>query len=202
MQEDKDSKEVVQNWVELTDGKYLYIPKVFTKVDANAHLDNLVEEIEWQQKSLNMYGKETQSPRLTARYGDTEKTYTDAGKNHTPNDWTETLLKIKEQVELQTETKFNSVLLNRFRDGNDSTYWYSDAEKELGENPVVVYVNMGATRKFQLNHREIKEKIELNLTHGSILITSGEFQQFWVHQTPRTKRKVKESVLLTFRAVI
>ena len=100
-----------------------------------------------------------------------------------------------------SKVRFNSVLLNRYRSGNDSISWHTDAEKELGQNPVIASVNFGETRKFQLRHIETKEKIEIELTHGSLLIMQGELQHFWQHQVPKTAKKVNERINLTFRVI-
>jgi alkylated DNA repair dioxygenase AlkB len=92
-------------------------------------------------------------------------------------------------------------LLNRYRSGNDSISWHTDAEKELGINPVIASVNFGATRKFQLRHINTKEKLEIELTHGSLLIMQGELQHFWQHQVPKTSKVVNERINLTFRVI-
>jgi alkylated DNA repair dioxygenase AlkB len=99
------------------------------------------------------------------------------------------------------EVVFNSVLLNLYRSGNDSISWHTDAEKELGINPIIASVNFGATRKFQLKHIKSKEKIEIELTHGSLLIMQGELQHFWQHQVPKTSKPVNERINLTFRKI-
>lgn len=96
---------------------------------------------------------------------------------------------------------FNSVLLNRYRHGNDSISWHADNEKELGNNPVIASVNFGASRVFQLKHIETKEKITIELSHGSLLVMQGELQHFWQHQIPKTKKVVGERINLTFRVI-
>jgi alkylated DNA repair dioxygenase AlkB len=111
------------------------------------------------------------------------------------------LVSIKSKIEPIAKVDFNSVLLNRYRDGNDSISWHTDAEKELGINPIIASVNFGATRKFQLRHIKTKEKLEIELTHGSLLIMQGELQHFWQHQVPKTTQKVGERINLTFRVI-
>lgn len=109
---------------------------------------------------------------------------------------------IKTKIESIAGVIFNSVLLNLYRDGNDSISWHTDAEPELGRNPVIASVNFGETRNFQLRHIETKEKIGIELVHGSLLIMQGKLQHFWQHQVPKTKRKVKERINLTFRIIL
>lgn len=190
-----------QKWVSINNGEYLYIPNFFTKLEANDFTKALLTEIEWKQESKTMYGKETITPRLTAEYGDTDKPYNYDGEKCTPHAWTETLLTIKQKAQTLLDTEFNSVFLNQFRNEKDSTYWYTDAGNELGQNPTIAYVTLGKTRKFQFRHRDKKGSFDLNLTNGSILITTGEMQHFWVHQLAKSKKKTSECINLTFRTI-
>jgi len=185
----------------IENGEYLFYPNFFSKAESDLYLQNLKENIDWKQESMNMYGKQVNFPRLTAWYGDNDKPYSFSGITLQPNFWTKELLQIKDKIESLSNVQFNSVLLNRYRSGNDSISWHTDAEKELGENPVIASVNFGATRRFQLRHIETKEKIEIELTHGSLLIMQGELQHFWQHQVPKTKKAVNERINLTFRVI-
>jgi alkylated DNA repair dioxygenase AlkB len=150
---------------------------------------------------MNMYGKKIDFPRLTAWYGNNDKPYSFSGITLQPLPWTSEILTIKSKIEPIAKTEFNSVLLNLYRDGNDSISWHTDAEKELGINPIIASVNFGATRKFQLRHIKTKEKLEIELTHGSLLIMQGELQHFWQHQVPKTSKVVGERINLTFRVI-
>lgn len=185
----------------IKNGEYLFYPNFFTKTESDLFLKNLLTEIDWKQESMNMYGKQVEFPRLTAWYGENDKPYSFSGITLAPKIWTKELLEIKEKLESLSKVKFNSVLLNRYRSGNDSISWHTDAEKELGQNPVIASVSFGATRKFQLRHKETKEKLEIELTHGSLLVMQGELQHFWQHQIPKTKKDISERINLTFRVI-
>lgn len=186
---------------EVENGEYIFFPNFYSKSESDVILQRLKSEIEWKQESMNMYGKQVNFPRLTAWYGDNDRPYSFSGIKLEPKNWTKELYEIKEKVELISKVKFNSALLNRYRSGNDSISWHTDAEKELGINPVIASVNFGATRKFQLRHLKTKEKLELELTHGSLLIMQGELQHFWQHQVPKTNKNVAERINLTFRVI-
>ena len=192
---------VANRVVSIKNGEYIFIPNFFQKAESDSFLRNLRNEILWKQESMNMYGKKVNFPRLTAWYGDNDKPYSFSGITLAPHPWTDNLKTIKTKIETKTEAIFNSVLLNLYRDGNDSISWHTDAEKELGQNPIIASVNFGATRTFQLRHIETKEKIDIELTHGSLLIMQGEFQHFWQHQVPKTTKKVNERINLTFRVI-
>jgi alkylated DNA repair dioxygenase AlkB len=187
--------------VKVQNGEYIYIPNFYDKETAGKYLKGLIEGIKWQQESMNMYGKEIPFPRLTAWYGDNEKPYSFSGITLQPHPWSPGLLKVKKDIEPRANVVFNSVLLNRYRDGKDSISWHTDAEKELGKNPVIASVNFGAERKFQLKHKDTGERIDIVLQHGSLLIMQGELQHFWKHQIPKTKKPLDERVNLTFRVI-
>lgn len=200
-----DSKRVEKINTGLTvieNGEYFFLPNYFNKVESDLYFNKLKDKIEWKQESMNMYGKQLNFPRLTAWYGYNDKPYSFSGIKLSPQPWNEELLDIKNRIEPKALVSFNSVLLNRYRSGNDSISWHTDAEKELGKNPIIASVNFGATRKFQLRHIHTKEKLEIELTHGSLLIMQGELQHFWQHQVPKTSQNVTERINLTFRVII
>jgi len=185
----------------INNGEYIYIPDFYETKIASSFFKTLLETIKWEQQSMNIYGRIIPFPRLTTWYGDTDKPYSFSGITLQPHPWTPSLLEIKKQVETKSSTRFNSVLLNRYRSGSDSISWHTDAEKELGENPVIASVNFGAERTFQLKHKDTKERIDIVLKHGSLLIMKGELQHYWKHQIPKTKKPVKERINLTFRLI-
>lgn len=197
----RETNGTIKGLVQITNGEYQYYPSFFSRLEGDEYLKELKENILWKQESMNMYGRQINFPRLTAWYGENDKPYSFSGITLNPNPWTDSLLKIKSKIETKTTVSFNSVLLNRYRNGNDSISWHTDAEPELGLNPVIASVNFGATRKFQLRHIKTKEKIEIELTHGSLLIMQGELQHSWQHQVPKTKKVVGERINLTFRFI-
>lgn len=186
----------------IENGEFIYFPNFFNKAESNSFFKSLRENILWKQESMNMYGKKIDFPRLTAWYGNNDKPYSFSGITLQPTPWTNDILTIKNKIEPVAKSSFNSVLLNLYRDGNDSISWHTDAEKELGINPIIASVNFGATRKFQLRHIKTKEKLEIELTHGSLLIMQGELQHFWQHQVPKTSKVIGERINLTFRVII
>lgn len=187
--------------INIRDGQYIYISNFFDKVKSDFYFQYLKKNIEWKQEEMNLYGKVQKFPRLTAWYGDKDKAYTFSGIKLEPKNWNEHLLKIKERVKTKCNTDFNSVLLNLYRNGYDSISWHTDAEVELGRNPLIASVSFGGTRKFQLKHQQTNEKIELELENGSLLIMQGSLQHHWKHQIPKTKKEVSERINLTFRRI-
>lgn len=164
----------------------------------------LLCEVNWRLEVAQLFNKPIPLPRLSAWYGDMGKSYSYSGIEMQPEAWTENLLEIKTAVEPVAQVCFNSVLLNLYRDGQDSVGWHSDAEPVLGRNPVIASVSFGATRRFSLKHkfRQDLQPIHLDLTHGSLLLMQGSTQHYWVHQVPKTTKLVGQRINLTFRVIL
>ena len=185
----------------INNGEFIFFSEYFSKSESDNYFKVLQSTIQWRQESMHMYGKKIDFPRLTAWYGDNDKPYSFSGITLQPLPWTKEVQEIKANIESKSNVSFNSVLLNRYRNGNDSISWHTDAEPELGINPIIASVNFGATRKFQLRHNKTKEKIEIELTNGSLLVMQGELQHHWQHQVPKTSKAVGERINLTFRVI-
>ncbi len=197
--------------INLPQAKLIFTEHFFKKEEADALLLDLTENIQWEQGEIMMFGKKVLEPRLTAWYGDEGKEYTYSGKKQTPLAWTDTLKGIKNKIETECEKLtppqykaiFNSVLLNYYRNGQDSMGWHSDDEKELGRNPTIASLNLGETRRFLIRHKIDKNlKKEILLTHGSLLIMTDEMQHYWQHAVPKESKKQQPRINLTFRWIV
>lgn len=187
----------------LPDAEIIYFPHFFNTEEADRLFSELKNNSAWQQDEIRVFGKIHPQPRLTALYGEQGKPYSYANITMQPLQWTPVLQKIKESVENTCQTKFTSVLLNYYRDGKDSNGWHADNEKELGTNPVIASISLGAERVFQLKHNTDKEcKKNIVLEHGSLLLMKGTTQRFWKHQIPKTTKPVGPRINLTFRVII
>ncbi len=187
----------------MPDGEVAIYRNFFNRAESHQIFQALLSKIKWRQDKMKLYGKEYELPRLTAWYGDDGKSYTFSGIPMNPDAWTPTLLAIKSRIEEVTQAKFNSVLLNLYRSGRDGVSWHSDDEPELGKNPIIASVSFGETRRFQLRHKLDKslDKVEITLTHGSLLIMKGSTQHLWQHQIPKSAKSLRERINLTFRII-
>ena len=186
----------------LPNGNIAYYPNFMDKRDADTYFHLLRKNCEWQQDDIKVFGKVYAQPRLTALYANNEKPYSYSNITMMQNRFTKSLETIKEKVEVLTECKFTTCLLNLYRDGKDSNGWHSDNEKELGKNPIIASISLGAPRYFHLKHNSIpNQKHKLLLEHGSLLIMKGETQHFWKHQIPKTAKPIGERINLTFRII-
>ena len=185
---------------ELKDGEILYDRNFLSSVEASRYFKILRNETAWQQDQIKVFGKVYDQPRLTALYANNNFPYSYSNITMYPSPFSATLLEIKEKVEQQLKKEFTTCLLNLYRHGQDSNGWHADNEKELGKNPIIASVSLGAERMFQMKHRtDNSQKIKINLIHGSLLVMSGSTQHYWLHQIPKTKKHVEERINLTFR---
>jgi alkylated DNA repair dioxygenase AlkB len=170
---------------------------------AQHFLTALLETLAWQQSVIRIYGREQAIPRLNAWYGDPGCRYSYSGVAFEPLPWTAELEEICTQLHQTLGVRFNSVLANLYRNGRDSVAWHSDNEPELGINPVIASVSLGAERRFTLKHKFRRDlnPIAIDLPSGSLLLMSGATQHNWLHQISKTTKAVGERVNLTFRYI-
>jgi alkylated DNA repair dioxygenase AlkB len=170
--------------------------------EADQWLAELTAQTPWQQPQVQLYGRQLPVPRLVAWYGDADARYRYSGLSHQPLPWTPLLARIRSRVAAAVEQPLNGVLLNYYRDGQDSMGWHSDDEKELGSNPLIASLNLGDTRRFDLR-RKGQSRIEhsLQLNHGSLLVMRGPTQHYWQHQVAKTRSACAPRLNLTFRLI-
>jgi len=179
-----------------------YRPGFFDVGESHRILQVLLDTTPWKQESQQMYGRIVKTPRLTAWYGDESSYYRFSGSKFTPFPWTDELLHIKSKIEPAAGVTFNSVLLNYYRDGNDSVAWHSDDEPELGINPLIASVNFGQERRFDIRKKtDHSQKYSVMLQNGSLLIMKGDLQHQWDHQIPKSLKITRPRINLTFRVI-
>ncbi len=189
--------------LKLPNAELIYIDCFYNLDRANHYFETLKETVSWQQDDITIFGKTHKQPRLTALYANNDKPYSYSNIIMHPHQFTSELSQIRTDIEQEIKHQFTSVLLNLYRDGNDSNGWHADNEKELGKNPIIASVSFGAVRPFHFKHRHLKtEKYQLNLNHGSLLVMKGEMQHFWLHQIAKTKKNIGARINLTFRSII
>ncbi len=189
--------------IDLPDSNIRYFPDFMDTILADDYFSVLKKNIAWRQDDIKVFGKVYAQPRLTALYANNEKPYSYSNITMTPKPFTKELLKIKEKIESISNCEFTTCLLNLYRDGKDSNGWHADNEKELGKNPIIASISLGAPRYFHLKHNHIPEaKHKILLEHGSLLLMQGETQHFWKHQIPKTAKPIGERINLTFRVIL
>lgn len=176
----------------------------FDPEGAQGLLQRLIEETPWKTEHITVWGKTHPQPRLIAWYGDAGAVYTYSGMRMEPAPWTPLLLELKQRVEQQCESRFNSVLLNYYRGERDSMGLHADDEPELGPKPVIASLSLGEERRFYFRHKRDKTRpgLSLRLPSGSLLLMRGATQANWKHGISKQSRPCGPRVNLTFRRIL
>ena len=187
---------------QLPDGELLYFPNFLAKETADTYFEELLADIPWQADKITVFGKTYDQPRLTSLHALNATPYTYSNITMHPHPMCSALSSLLEKIKEVKNHPFNAVLLNLYRNGQDSNGWHADNEKELGTNPVIASISLGQERFFHLKHRKIKEqRLKIKLEHGSLLIMGGAMQHHWLHQIPKTSKSIDRRINLTFRLI-
>nr|WP_314499305.1 alpha-ketoglutarate-dependent dioxygenase AlkB [uncultured Chryseobacterium sp.] len=179
-----------------------YREHFLSRAEADRLKEHLLRTVPWQQRTQKMYDKTVLTPRLTAWYGGDETSCESENNQKEVNSWTPELLSLKEKIENEFGYHFNGVLLNLYRNNNDSVAWHRDTKSRYGNQPVIASVSLGETRNFdfrKLDHHQ--NKYSLPLPHGSLLIMKGDLQEHWEHRIAKSSLPMKERINLTFRLI-
>ena len=187
--------------IPIDDGALRYFAHAFGAAEADGYFAQLLAATPWRQDEIQVHGRTIPLPRLQAWYADGDKPLRYSGMTIAALAWTRELQTLRDRVTTLTGVRFDGVLVNCYRDGNDSVGWHSDDEPEFGPDPVIASVSFGATREFQLKHRfdRTLPTVRLDLEHGSVLLMGVGTQRFWRHQLPKRRRIDAARLNLTFR---
>ncbi|MGB0703065.1 MAG: alpha-ketoglutarate-dependent dioxygenase AlkB family protein [Pseudohongiellaceae bacterium] len=185
----------------LGDSEIQYVANAFTAREADRLFQSLLDAIPWRTATLTIAGQKRPLPRLQCWMADQGRSYSYSGLKLSPHPWNPDVLRIKARLEQLCEHSFNSVLLNYYRDGSDSVSWHADDETELGPNPIVASVSLGAERtlEFKPKFNLTTPKKQIVLGNGSILIMGKTIQNNWLHQLPKILGTIDPRISLTFR---
>ncbi|MBH2002148.1 MAG: alpha-ketoglutarate-dependent dioxygenase AlkB [Moraxellaceae bacterium] len=184
------------------DGTVQYYGKVIQQFAADDYFDKLMQNIAWENDQAIIFGRKIITKRKVAWYGDQAFEYTYSNINKYALPWTKELLELKVLVESLTGELFNSCLLNLYHTGEEGMAWHSDDEIDLKTDGAIASLSFGAERKFAFKHKHSKEKVELYLEHGSLLVMKDTTQSHWLHRLPPTKKISTARINLTFRTIV
>lgn len=189
--------------IEMPDADVSILRGLRTHASYGSIFRTLDRDSKWQQRRMWMYGRWVDQPRLTAWHGDPDRIYKYSGIKEIPMPWTDMLRELRRRVEDCTDCRFNSVLLNKYRDQNDSMGFHSDDERELGPKPIIASVSFGEPRTFLFKHKTRKDlkTVSVSLTDGSVLLMKGRTQRHWKHAINRETRACGPRINLTFRRI-
>jgi alkylated DNA repair dioxygenase AlkB len=185
----------------IAEGGLRYAGQFLTPAQADGLLGILISDIPWQQAQITLFGRTLPTPRLSCWMGDADAVYRYSNTAFVPVPWQANVLDLKRRLEDVTGARFNSVLLNYYRNGQDAMGWHSDDEPELGAQPVIASVSLGGVRRFLIRPRSGGPSSCIELAHGSLLLMQGDTQKNFKHCLPRTAKAVGPRINLTFRKV-
>lgn len=187
----------------LPDADIKYYGNFLSEPEAARYFSCLLDNLDWQQHHIKIFGKSLPQPRLTALYAETDEAYTYSGLTLQPIPYTEELKVIQNKIKEIMDVDFTHCLANLYRDGRDSMGLHADDEKELGKNPVIASISLGETRKFRLIHKYDKSlKLNIDLEPGSLLIMQGTTQHYWKHELAKTSASKGPRINLTYRKIL
>ncbi len=185
------------------DGGLQYAQHFLSLEQADRLFAELVTQVPWQQAEIRLFGKSVMTPRLSCWMGDASAVYRYSNTTFLPEPWLNSILALKNQLETAVGCTFNSVLLNYYRNGQDSMGWHSDDEPELGTQPAIASLSLGAERRFLLREKTKNARsMGLPLAHGSLLLMQGDSQIKFQHALPRTAKSIGARINLTFRKIL
>ena len=180
-------------------------------LEANALYENLLNELPWQSDIVTLFGKTHVTTRQIVWMGDHDVSYHYSGQTRRAIPWSKQMLHVKRHIEQQLSSiginvDFNSCLLNHYPSGTDGMGYHADDEKELGAQPIIASLSLGARRKFVFKHKTIRQenkpvKVELYLESGQLIVMHGDTQNFWKHTITKTKTVASGRISLTFRQI-
>ena len=185
--------------IPVEDGELWFMQQLALPLAPAEVMRRLLEETDWRAEQIKVWGKVHAQPRLTAWHG--EASYRYSGMTLQPLPFTPLQLLLKQAVEQATGRRYNSVLLNYYRDERDSMGFHADNEPELGPEPTIASLSFGAARTFILKHRRLPRTIKLALGDGSLLLMAGKLQQNWTHGINKERTARGPRINLTFRRI-
>ncbi len=197
----EDNPEVNAIELDMPDASVRYLSNFLTTSDAEYYFEILQRTLAWRQDHIKMFGKSVKIPRLQAWYGEPVAAYTYSGLTMQPLAWTTELAELRHRCEEYCRARFNSVLANYYRDGQDSMGAHSDNEPELGAQPIIASLSLGQERELIFKHQYQEHKLNLPLANGSLLIMSGTTQDFWLHNINKRTIPLGPRINLTFRMI-
>lgn len=184
------------------DNQLQYLPNWLNDQQAWEVFDLLRSELPWSQGELNMFGRKVKTPRLECFLSDPELEYTYSGQTMKGVDWPACLQPILQRLRREIQPSLNACLANYYRNGEDKVGWHADDEPELGDDPLIASLSLGASRTFQLRHNQTQDKHSMMLEHGSLLVMKDHLQRDWKHQIPAEKAVQQGRINLTFRTIL
>lgn len=186
------------------DATLWYTPRLALPQSTASLLTRLIDELDWEARSITLFGKTRLQPRLISWHADDGLGYRYSNDYHAGKPLTPLLDSLRLTVQRHCGHRFNSVLCNYYRDGSDSMGMHADDEPELGDEPVIASLSLGQERTLRFKHRSDPgvPDLRIELGDGSLLLMAGSTQRCWKHGIAKTRKPCGPRVNLTFRWIV
>ena len=134
----------------------------------------LVARLPWRQRTVPMYDRLVQEPRLVWWWTAEE------GPSPLP-----LLEEAGRALTRHYGREFDSIGCNYYRTGSDSVAWHGDRMRHTQVDPLVAIVSVGAPRPFLLRPRGGGHSLSFLLGQGDLLVMGGAVQHDWEHTVPK-----------------
>jgi alkylated DNA repair dioxygenase AlkB len=151
-------------------------------------LERLTTAVPWQQHDRRLFEQTFREPRLTAEY----KTLA-----HVPH---QALVDAVAALSDHYGVAYDSLWLNLYRDGQDSTGWHRDRFSCRRSECIVPVLTLGATRRFLIKPRAGGNSIAFKPGSGDLIVMGGRSQEDWVHSVPKDPKVAQPRVSINFQS--
>jgi len=171
-------------------GRVVYTPRFVDAELADAWFRELRDGLSWATQRRMMYDREVDVPRLMAHFR------LDAPAGDMPA----AVATAARLISGHLTVPFNSVGLNRYRDGRDSVAPHNDHLDEIREGFPIALLSLGAMRRMVIRAKaQPRTTLQVDLEAGSLLVMDYATQLHYTHAIPKTTDDVGERISVAFR---
>lgn len=168
--------------------------KILYNIDLDIDFESIKNEINWHQ----MIHKGNPVPRLVSLQGNIQNNNVPiyrhpADEQPILTQYTKSVQMIVDYLEKLLDQRFNHVLIQYYRSGNDFIGEHSDKTLDIEIGSTIVNFSIGATRYMQLIPKEKNNKTQqIALRHKSVFCLDWDTNKKYLHAIKQDKRDLRE----------
>jgi alkylated DNA repair dioxygenase AlkB len=144
---------------------------------------------QWLQRDRRLFDQTFREPRLTAEYQDL------CGAP-------EALLDAAQALSRHYGIEYDSLWLNLYRNGQDSTGWHRDRFSCRRSECIVPVLTLGARRRFLIKPRAGGSSITFKPGSGDLIVMGGRCQEDWLHGVPKELGVAERRISVNFQSSV
>jgi alkylated DNA repair dioxygenase AlkB len=151
-------------------------------------LERLATNVPWQQYDRRLFEQTFREPRMTAGY---------QSLRNAPD---KALVDAASALSQHYGVVYDSLWLNLYRNGQDSTGWHRDRFSCRQSECIVPVLTLGATRRFLIKPRSGGSSVVFKPGSGDLIVMGGRSQKDWVHSVPKEPGIVERRISINFQS--